>query len=54
MQVARRIAELGSQVLGIPPHQLLVASTGVIGMLPVERLEKQAGALKGKLEAGSH
>jgi len=49
--VAQRMAELGSQVLGIPPHQLLVASTGVIGVqLPVERLERQAGALKGNLK----
>jgi glutamate N-acetyltransferase/amino-acid N-acetyltransferase len=47
MQVARRMAKLGSQILGISAHQLLVASTGVIGVqLPVERLEEQAGALK--------
>ena len=47
MQAARRMAELGSQILGISAHQLLVASTGVIGVqLPFERLEKQAGTLK--------
>ena len=47
MQVARQMAELGGRILGISPHQLLVASTGVIGVqLPFERLEKQAGALK--------
>jgi len=47
MQVARQMAELGSRILGISAHQLLVASTGVIGVqLPFERLEKQAGALK--------
>ena len=47
MQVAKQMAELGSQILGISAHQLLVASTGVIGVqLPFERLERQAGALK--------
>ncbi len=47
MQVARQMAELGSRILGISAHQLLVASTGVIGVqLPFERLEKQASALK--------
>lgn len=47
MQVARQMAELASRILGISTHQLLVASTGVIGVqLPFERLEKQAGALK--------
>src|SRR5688572_2672551 len=47
MQVAKQMAELGSQILGISAQQLLVASTGVIGVqLPFERLEKQAGALK--------
>jgi len=47
MQVARQMAELGSRILGISPHQLLVASTGVIGVqLPFERLEKHTGALK--------
>jgi glutamate N-acetyltransferase / amino-acid N-acetyltransferase len=51
MQVARRMAKLGSQILGIAAHQLLVASTGVIGVqLPVERLEEQAGALKERLK----
>ncbi len=45
--VARRNGALGSRILGISAHQLLVASTGVIGVqLPFERLEKQAGALK--------
>jgi glutamate N-acetyltransferase / amino-acid N-acetyltransferase len=47
MQVARRMAALGSEILGVAAHQMLVASTGVIGVqLPVERLERQAGALK--------
>jgi len=47
MQVARQMAELGSRILGISAHQLLVASTGVIGVqLPFERLENQAAALK--------
>jgi glutamate N-acetyltransferase / amino-acid N-acetyltransferase len=47
MKVARQMAELGSRILGISSHQLLVASTGVIGVqLQFERLESQAGALK--------
>ena len=47
MQVARQMAKLGGRILGISAHQLLVASTGVIGVqLPFERLEKQASALK--------
>jgi glutamate N-acetyltransferase/amino-acid N-acetyltransferase len=51
MQVARKMAELGSQILGISAHQLLVASTGVIGVqLPFERLEKQASTLKAGLK----
>jgi N-acetylglutamate synthase/N-acetylornithine aminotransferase len=41
------MAALGSEILSISAHQLLVASTGVIGVqLPFERLQKQAGALK--------
>ena len=52
MRVAQRMAELGSQVLGISAHQLLVASTGVIGVqLPIERLENQVSALKERLRA---
>lgn len=51
MKVARRMAELGSRILDISTHQLLVASTGVIGVqLPVERLESQGGALKDGLK----
>jgi len=47
MKVARQMAELGSRILGISSHQLLVASTGVIGVqLQFERLESQADALK--------
>jgi len=47
MLAARRMAQLASQILGLSTHEVLVASTGVIGMqLPFERLEKQAGALK--------
>jgi len=54
MRVARQMAELAGSILGISPYQVLVASTGVIGVqLPFERLERQAEALKSRLSAGA-
>ena len=50
MKAARRMAGLAAKVLGISDQQVLVASTGVIGVpLPVERIEQQASALKERL-----
>lgn len=47
MRVARQMARLAGQIVGVAAQQVLVASTGVIGVqLPFERLEKQTAALK--------
>jgi glutamate N-acetyltransferase / amino-acid N-acetyltransferase len=54
MKAARRMAELAARVLGISDRQVLVASTGVIGVpLPIERIERQANALKERLSPES-
>jgi glutamate N-acetyltransferase/amino-acid N-acetyltransferase len=50
---AERMAELAAEILGFAAHQILVSSTGVIGVaLPVERMEAQKETLKGSLTAG--
>lgn len=50
MHAARRMAAMAGKVLGVSPQQVLVASTGVIGIpLPIERIEQQAEALKQRL-----
>jgi glutamate N-acetyltransferase / amino-acid N-acetyltransferase len=47
MQAARRMAALAAGIMGITPQQVLVASTGVIGVhFPIERIESQAQTLK--------
>lgn len=47
MRVARQMARLAGQIVGVAAQQVLVASTGVIGVqLPFERLEKQTAVLK--------
>lgn len=58
MDYCRETAELAGDLLKIPPSQVLVASTGVIGMqLPMERLSAGLSAMAPKLspslESGS-
>lgn len=58
MECCRKTAEAAGQALQIPASQVLVASTGVIGMqLPMEKLEAGVGAmaqeLNSSLESGA-
>jgi glutamate N-acetyltransferase / amino-acid N-acetyltransferase len=50
MKDSRRMALLASRILDIQPEQVLVSSTGVIGVfLPVERMELKEAELKASL-----
>ncbi|MFI3250976.1 MAG: bifunctional glutamate N-acetyltransferase/amino-acid acetyltransferase ArgJ [Eubacteriales bacterium] len=47
---AIRMCQLAGEALGIPPHDVVVASTGIIGeILPIEPIEKSMDELKSKL-----
>ena len=50
MIVARKMADLAGRILGLPSNQVLVCSTGVIGVpLPFEKIERQSGELKSNM-----
>ncbi len=50
MDDARRMADVAAEVLGVPPEEVLVASTGVIGnRLPMDRVEAGIRAAAGRL-----
>jgi len=52
MVVAEKMAELAGRLLGIPAKEVLVCSTGVIGVpLPFEKIERQAIGLKENLSS---
>ena len=52
---AYRMCELAAQELGIKPEEVIVASTGVIGLpLPIEPIENSIHALAQGLSAGHH
>ncbi len=52
MECCRRTAEAAGRALGIPPEQVLVASTGVIGaQLPIDKLVAGVGRMSGALGA---
>jgi len=54
MQAAQETARAAAALLGIEPSQVLVASTGVIGVpLPAERILAQLTPLKGALSKGN-
>ncbi|HAZ96856.1 MAG TPA: arginine biosynthesis protein ArgJ, partial [Treponema sp.] len=54
-KVARKMASLAADVLGINPNDVIVYSTGVIGkQLPVEKIEKNIQALKDGLSKEGH
>jgi glutamate N-acetyltransferase / amino-acid N-acetyltransferase len=51
VQVDARMAEIAAQELNLEPHQVLTASTGVIGVqLPVEKLEAGIPAARAALQ----
>ncbi len=50
MIVAEKMADLAGRVLSLPSNQVLVCSTGVIGVpLPFEKIERQSGELQGNM-----
>ncbi len=52
MEYCRRTAQAAGEVLGIPAENVLVASTGVIGMqLPIDRIVAGTKALASKLDS---
>ena len=54
-KVARKMASLAADVLGINPSDVIVYSTGVIGkQLPVEKIENNIQALKNGLSKEGH
>ena len=54
-KVARKMANLAADVLGINPSDVIVYSTGVIGkQLPVQKIEKNIQALKDGLSKEGH
>lgn len=55
MEKARRMCELAADRLEIPPEEVLVASTGVIGQtLPIQPVEDHIGQLVSGLSAENH
>lgn len=47
LEDSRRMAQMAARILGIPAEQVLVSSTGVIGVfMPIERLEEKENELK--------
>jgi glutamate N-acetyltransferase/amino-acid N-acetyltransferase len=50
MAIAKSMAALAGRIVGAPPNQVLVCSTGVIGVpLPFEKIERRSGELQGNM-----
>ena len=50
MAIAKSMAALAGRIVGVPPNQVLVCSTGVIGVpLPFEKIERRSGELQGNM-----
>ena len=51
-QSPQSMAALAGRILAVRPEQVLVCSTGVIGVpLPFERIERRSGELKANMNA---
>jgi len=50
MAIAKSMAALAGRIVGVPPTQVLVCSTGVIGVpLPFEKIDRKSGDLQGSM-----